>query len=98
MHARLAAKDAAKAIAKYGENDNEKFKLLDLALRTLAQLKAEEGLGVIEEVDEEDGRVRGVEGASQEVEDKDDLKAKENDDQEVKEKYHPKVEKGGKEI
>ncbi|KAG9661300.1 hypothetical protein KCU95_g2576, partial [Aureobasidium melanogenum] len=95
MHARLAAKDAAKAIAKYGENDNEKFKLLDLALRTLAQLKAEEGLGVIEEVDEEDGRVKGVEGASQEVEDKDDLKAKDKVDQEVKEKDDSKVERGG---
>ncbi|KAG9606016.1 hypothetical protein KCU77_g540, partial [Aureobasidium melanogenum] len=79
MHACLACKEAAKAIAKYGETDNEKFKLLDLALRTRAQAKAEEGLGVIEEVDEEDGQIKNVEKGSHEV----------------KEGDGPKVEKGG---
>lgn len=67
MHADKAVDEAASAIAKYGEKDNEKFKLLDLALRTLARVKAAEGLGVIEEVDEEEPRVKDGEEVNQEV-------------------------------
>lgn len=63
IHADKAVDEAASAIAKYGEKDDEKFKLLDLALRTLAQVKAKEGLGVIEEVDEEEARVKDSEEA-----------------------------------
>ncbi|KAH0386147.1 hypothetical protein KCU92_g2837, partial [Aureobasidium melanogenum] len=94
VHARLACKEAAKAIAKYGENDNEKFKLLDLAYRTLAQVKAEEGLGVIEEVEEEDEQVEGGAEANQEIKEKDDQEIKEKDDQEVKEKNGQEVDEG----
>ncbi|KAH0374063.1 hypothetical protein KCU65_g366, partial [Aureobasidium melanogenum] len=57
LHAHLAANGAAEAIAKSGETDDEKLKLLELADRTLARIKAEEGLGVIEEVDEEEDQV-----------------------------------------
>lgn len=67
MHADKAVDEAASANAKYGEKDNEKFKLLDLALRTLARVKAAEGLGVIEEVDEEEPRVKDGEEVNQEV-------------------------------
>ncbi|KAH0279448.1 hypothetical protein KCU91_g1742, partial [Aureobasidium melanogenum] len=87
MHARLAYIDAAKAIAKYREDDNEKFKLLDLAYRILARVKTEESLGVIEEVDEEDDQVKGRGEVTQEI--------KEEDDQEVKEKDEPRFEEGG---
>lgn len=94
VHARLACKEAAKAIAKYGENDNEKFKLLDLAYRTLAQVKAEEGFGVIEEVEEEDEQVEGGAEANQEIKEKDDQEVKEKDDQRAKEKDGQEVEEG----
>ncbi|KAG9569091.1 hypothetical protein KCU71_g1512, partial [Aureobasidium melanogenum] len=94
VHARLACKEAAKAIAKYGENDNEKFKLLDLTYRTLAQVKAEEGLGVIEEVEEGDEQVEGGAEANQEVKEKDDQEVKEKDDQRAKEKNGQEVDEG----
>ncbi|KAH0351990.1 hypothetical protein KCU81_g2114, partial [Aureobasidium melanogenum] len=85
LHAHLAANGAAEAIAKSGETDDEKLKLLELADRTVAHIKAEEGLGVIEEVDEEEDQVAGGAEASEEV--------KKDDDQEGI-KIEPKVEKG----
>ncbi|KAG9517886.1 hypothetical protein KCV07_g5917, partial [Aureobasidium melanogenum] len=96
VHARL---EAAKTIVKYGENDNEKFKLMDLAYRTVAQVKAEEGLGVIGEVEEEDEQVEGGVEANQEIKEKDDQEIKEKDDQEVKEKDEQRAkEKNGQEV
>ncbi|KAH0281828.1 hypothetical protein KCU91_g115, partial [Aureobasidium melanogenum] len=72
LHAHLAANGAAEAIAKSGETDDEKLKLLELADRTLARIKAEEGFGVIEEVDEEEEQVEGGAEASEEVKKDDD--------------------------
>lgn len=79
MHANLAVKEATEAVDKYEENDDEKLKLLNLAERTLTRVKAEEGLGVIEEVDEEDDQVDGGAEADQEVKKDDDREVEEGD-------------------
>ncbi|KAK6001281.1 hypothetical protein QM012_002612 [Aureobasidium pullulans] len=84
MHVRKAVEEAASGIAKYGEKDDEKFKLLALAQRILAQLQAEEGLSDIEEVDEEDAQVKDTEQGSQEVQENENPHVKEKDDLEVK--------------
>ncbi|KAG9945910.1 hypothetical protein KCU85_g6863, partial [Aureobasidium melanogenum] len=79
MHANLAVKEATEAVDKYEENDDEKLKLLNLAERTLTRVKAEEGFGVIEEVDEEDDQVDGGAEADQEVKKDDDREVEEGD-------------------